>query len=676
MPPPFIRQLQTLCVCLLLAGPACAQKILNVPIRFGSVVPADFTKLPAATDTTAAEAEYLCDFGNSKIVGSRDHFQVVFERTARLRINRKAGYEWATVQVPLYTKDGSAERLSNLKGFTYNLQDGRVVQVKLNPDPLFREKLDKNHVQVSFTMPEVREGSIVEFAYTITSDFIFNLQDWQFEHSIPVRWSEYRATIPQFYNYKSITRGYLPFAVQETTAVPYSTTYNMSAENGLAPSQDTHISGQAMQLRWVMKDVPAFRSEPFMTTPHDYMRSVHFELAGSDFTGKDYHDLTGKWETLWKTLQQDEEFGKALTGAAPLAAEAKALQGKYAEPRARAAAVLALVQRSIRYNGQPRVFVSQPLRRAFEQHLGNAADVNLLLVQTLRQAGLQATPLLLSTRDHGQVQTTMPVITQFNYVAAHLTLPDNADLLLDATEPQLPLGFLPERCLNGQGCLANAEGRWLQLKPAANHTQFRSAKFHLSPQGLLEGTAKLEYGGYAGLEARRQIRESSSGDYLGRISRRWTDWQPAALKLLALDSVRKPLAVELNLRFAPDNPDAAMYYVPLLKALDVMPHPFQSESRVYPVNLGMPHDYTSMVTLLLPPNFVVQELPANVLLSLPNGGGRFMYQASQVSPGTIQVTTRLQLLKADYGPEEYAALREIHQRAAAKCAEMLVVRRN
>lgn len=667
--------MRVLAACLLVAGPLTAQKITNMPIQFGKVQPADFANPPAATDTAAAEAEYLCDFGNSKIVGSNDHFQVVFERTARLRINRKSGYEWATVQVPLYTKDGNSERLTNLKGFTYNLQDGRVSQVKLSSEPVFKEKLDKNHLQVSFTMPEVRENSIVEFSYTIISDFIFNLQDWQFEHSIPVRWSEYRANIPQFYNYKSIIRGYLPFAVEENTTVPYSTSYNMSPDAGLGPTKDMRISGQAMQLRWVMKDVPAFRSEPFMTTPHDYVRSVHFELAGRDFTGHDYVDLTGKWETLWKTLSEDEEFGKAITSPAPLAAEAKVLQAKYPDPTARAAAVLALVQRNVQYNGQPRIYVSQPLRRTFEKHLGNAADVNLLLVQTLRQAGLQATPLLLSTRDHGQVQTNLPVITQFNYVAAHLTLPNLPDVLLDATEPQLPLGFLPERCLNGQGCLADATGRWLPLKPAASHVQYRTAKLRLTPQGLLEGTVKLEYGGYAGLEARRQIRESSTGDYLGRISHRWSDWQPAAVKLVALDSVRKPLAVELNLSFPSDNPDAALFYLPLLKAVDMMPHPFKAENRIYPVNLGMPREYTGLVTLTLPANFTVQELPASVLLALPNGGGRFSYQASQISPETIQIATRLQLSKSDYSPAEYAALREIHQRAASKYAEMLVVRR-
>lgn len=667
----IIRRWQLLC-CLLLAGPIMAQKTPNMPIRFGSVAPTDFSSSPA--DTTTAAAEYLCDFGTTKIIGAQDHFQVVFERTARLRINRKAGYDYATVRVPLYTKDGSSERFTNLKGFTYNVEGSKISQVKLNPDPVFREKVDKNHVQVAFTMPDVREGSIVEFSYTITSDFIFNLQEWQFEHSIPVRWSEYRVAIPQFYRYKTVTRGYRPFAVQESTTVPYSTAYNMSSDNHMAPSRNALLTGVALQLRWVMKDVPAFRSEPFMTTAYDYARSVHFELAGSDFTGNNYHDLSGKWETLWKTLQQDEEFGKALMAAAPLAAEAKALQLKYPVPAARAAAVLALVQRNVRYNGQQRVYASQPLRRTYEKHLGNSADVNLLLVQTLREAGLAATPLLLSTRDHGQVQTTMPIITQFNYVVAHVALPDKPTVFLDATEPQLPMGYLPERCLNGEGCLANADGTWLPLKPPASHLELRTATFRLTPQGQLEGTAKLEYGGYAAVQASRQIRESSAGEYLGRVQRRWVDWQPTNLKLITADSARNAVAVELAVSLPTDNPDAALFYLPLLKVLANTSHPFQSEQRVFPVDLGMPHEYTDLVTLTLPANFTV-ETPANVALALPDGGGRFLYQASQPNPETVQIATRLQLYKPVYSPNEYAALREFHQRAMAKYAEMLVVRR-
>ncbi|WBO84919.1 DUF3857 domain-containing protein [Hymenobacter yonginensis] len=657
------------------ATPAFAQQAPAPPIKFGSVRSTDFVPAPAASDTAAAVAEYLCDYGTSRLVGGNDKFQVLFERTTRLQIHRKAGYSYATVRVPLYTRDGQYERLTNLKGSTYNLQDGRVVQTKLAADPAFREQLDKNHVLMSFTMPAVREGSIVEFSYTITSDFIFNLQDWQFEHSIPVRWSEYRATLPQFYHYKTITRGYLPFAVKEETVVPYTTTYS-SRPQGLAPGQDSHLSALALQLRWVMKDVPAFRTEPFLTTPHDYMRSVHFELAGTDFTGHDYQDVTGKWPALWKVLEKEEHFGLLLSGRSPLAAAAKTLRQQHDDPKDRAAAVLALVQRTVKHNGKTALFGSQPVRRTLELRLGNTADVNLLLVSTLRAAGLTATPLLLSTRGHGQMQQLVPALSQFNYVAAHVQLPDSSDLLLDATEPQLPAGLLPERCLNGQGCLADASGRWLTIRPAARHLEFRTAKLHLTEQGALDGSLKLEYQGYAGLEARRSIRQTSVADYLASLQRQWTEWQPAPPKLLLSDSAQAAVAVEMALHLpAPDNPQATLLYLPVMRLLGAVPYQFRAPTRHYPVDFAMPHEYTSLVTLTLPPGTTVQELPASVVLALPNAGGRFQYQVTQLNPETVQFMARLQLSRAEYSPAEYAALRELHQQAAAKCGEMLVLSR-
>ncbi|PJJ58944.1 DUF3857 domain-containing protein [Hymenobacter chitinivorans] len=658
---------------LLFTTPLLAQKTAPAPIVYGGVTAADFTPLPQA-DSTQAPAEYLCDYGTSKIEGGRGQFQVIFERTTRLRIHRKAGYRYATVRVPLYMRDGKIERLVRLRGMTYNLQDGRLVKTKLNPDALFREELDKNHLQYTFTMPEVREGSIVEFSYVINSDFIFNLQDWQFEHRIPVRWSEYRAFLPQFYTYKTITRGYLPFVVNESLTVPYATTYT-SESVGMIQGTEQHLMALAQQLRWAMKDVPAFHDEPFMTTPTDYLRSVHFELAGVNFDGT-YRDLTGQWQGIWERLSTDDEFGAAMTKPTPaLQAQAQVLRQRFpSDSLARAAAVLALVQRSVVYNDEQRIYASQPLRRTVERRLGNSADINLLLVQTLRAAGLPATPLLLSTRDHGQVQMDVPVISQFNYVAAHLKLPGRPDVLLDATEPQLPLGMLPERCLNGEGRLADASGRWVPLKATGRYIDYRTARLQLSPNGELTGTVKLEYGGYAAVAARRQIRQTSAASYLGQLSRRWQDWQPTKPELLP-DSLPKPLSVELHLQHTPANAEAALLYLPLLNLPDALPYDFKTENRIYPVNFGMAREHVTVVTLTLPKGYIVQEIPAKLTMEIPGGTGRYVYQVTQPTPGSVELTARLQLNRAEYSSQEYGALRELNRRIIAKQNEPLVLKR-
>ncbi|GGF20782.1 DUF3857 domain-containing protein [Hymenobacter cavernae] len=657
---------------------------LKDPIQFGEVTAADFaTVAPTSRPDSAAPAEILCDFGKSRIEGAREKFQVIFERVARIRILRKAGYEWATVQVPLYVKDNEVEELQKLKGITYNLVDGNLVKDKLDISKAgFKEVIDKNHRLYSFTLPNVREGSIIEFSYTIKSDFVFNLQDWQFQHDVPVRWSEYRATLPQFFRYKQTIRGYLPFAVQETQAVPYSTSYSEDAKDGFGnrltmnSGHNAVITGQALQCRWVLQNAPAFREEPFMTTARDYIRSVNFELSGSDFSrsGNDYHDVTGTWEKIADNLQKEELFGALLKQNAPLGAEAQALQKAAASPAERAAAVLALVQQQVKYNGQERIYASQSLRKVCEQHLGSSSDVNLLLVQTLRAAGLEANPLLLSTRRHGRIQTNLPEQSQFNYVIAHVALPDKSDLLLDATEPLLPAGVLPERCLNGEGRLIATTGRWVPLVPAKRYVQFTTAQLALDDKGGLQGKLHLEYDGYAGLEARKQVLALGESTYQTQLTRRWSDWRfTGPLVLQGLQDPSKILQADLPLALpAPETP-AALLYLPLAQTLGQLTNPFKHEERQFPVDFSMPHEYMQMVTLTLPTSYVVQEKPANVVLALPNNGGKFLYSVTQPTPSTLQIISRLQLLKSVYSPDEYGALREFYNRAIAKHAEMLVL---
>lgn len=469
----------------------------EAPIHFGKVEAQDF----AATSDTAAVAEVLCDYGKSRVEGARDGFQVIFERTTRLRILRKAGYAWATVEVPLYQRGTDEERLMYLKGFTYNLVDGKVVADKLASEAVFRKKVDEHHVQCSFTLPNVREGSIVEFSYTVKSDFLFNFQDWQFQHSIPVRWSEYRVVIPLFFVFKETTRGYLPFAIKESKEVPYATSYSESATGpygigSIGTDRTARITTLARSARWVMKDVPAFVEEPFMTTPHDYLASLNFELSGMQFPNEKFRDIAGTWEKITEDLLKDEQFGGALSAKSPLAAEAAGLIARFPKPTERLTAALALVQEHVRYNGQNRLHTTMPLRRVVEQHSGNVAEINLLLLQTLRAADLAADPVLLSTRSHGFIQTEVPVLNQFNYVVVLVKLPDQPEMLVDATEPLAPAGMLPERCLNGQGRLLATPGRWVPLiTPNNTYLRYTMGQLQVTEQGGLQGIVKLEQSG-------------------------------------------------------------------------------------------------------------------------------------------------------------------------------------
>ncbi|AII51180.1 DUF3857 domain-containing protein [Hymenobacter sp. APR13] len=668
-----VRRLALPGLALLLAGPISAQKLLPPPIKFGSVTKDDFTPTAAAD---SAAAEVMCDFGQSRIVGAQDGFELLFERTSRLRIHRKAGYSYATVQVPLYHRDGTQEKLMQLKGFTYNLEPGtgKLLKTPMRTEAVFSRKRSEYVDEYAFTLPDVREGSILEFTYTVRSGFLNNLQDWQFQQSIPVRWSEYRAVLPSFFRYKEVSHTYWPFAFDESTVQPYTTAYSQSPpdSHGKSVNQErsVSISTQAVHRRWVLKDAPAFRQEPFLTTPEDYLSRVDFELERIQFqpnTPPRY--LAGTWPEIEQELLKNKNFGGYLDQSTPLTSAATALRTTHPDPAARAAAARALVQQVVGYTGENRLYAFETPKKVCERRHGSAAEVNLLLIRTLRDAGLEAQPLLLSTRDNGRVQTELPVLTQLNYPIAYVPGLPAGQQLLDATDPTLPVDMLPEHCLNEQGRLLGPTGRWVPLVATQPHLQFTRATLQLDDAGALAGTIRQEYAGYAASPARR-----AGPDLLVKWQKDHPDWTVKRREETAT-APGTPLVLALDAHLPAPEAAGRTLYVRPLQTLAPTASPFQTEDRRYPVDLPAPRRAEYQVTLTLPQGYTATTLPTDANLSLPGNGGRFIYSISQPTPQTLAISSRLLLTKTHYQPEEYAALRALYAQALAKMAEPIVVQK-
>jgi len=653
------------------------------PVQLGQPVPADFEARNFVGDS-AASAVVLCDYGNARFGSTAGEMNIISERITRLKILKKAGYDYATVEVPLYHSDNGTEKLSNLRGFTYvRGADGKISKTKLDESKAFEEKRT-NHLNVrKFTLPNVQEGAVIEYAYTVSSTYFSNYQDWTFQREIPTRWSEYRTSIPQVYHYKTLYRGYLPFAINEMGQGSVSLLLTNRVHDGAGPLAGTDVGNLGVSMsteqhRWVMKDAPAFRPEPYMTTANDYLARMTFELAGTQLPNEEYHDLTDSWTKKNKVLLDHELFGLALKHSDFLSAAVQPLLAKYPDPAARAAAVRELVLQHIKYDGTNHYAASAPLKRSYELHRGTAGDVNLLLVAALRQAGLSTLPVLLSTRAHGQVSQEYPLLEQFNYVVALVELPDQKELLLDATEPLLPAGVLPTRCLSEVGHTVpdTGEGRWVSLVPSQRYTHFQEVKLTLDAQGNLSGQVKEEHGGYSGLEAREKLQQLGEKKYVTELASQHPSWEVPNYKFAAVSEVAKPLGLSYELRQAASTPGTAQeLYIQPLEAFGERQNPFRHEQRLFPVDIGMLQQEVITVTLTLPAGYTA-ELPKPASLVLPDKGGRYLYSASSPAPGTVQLLSRLTLDKPVYSAAEYTALRELYRQMLAKQAEALVIKKS
>src|SRR5579863_1681803 len=126
-------------VLLAVTTPLCLRAQDKLPVKFGKVTPDDFKVTAAALDTAAAVV-VVADFGSSSFDGNNTGwFDGVFHRSKRIRILKRTGFDAATIMIPLYKSGIVIEKISGLKASTYTLEDGKVVETKLDSKSIFTD---------------------------------------------------------------------------------------------------------------------------------------------------------------------------------------------------------------------------------------------------------------------------------------------------------------------------------------------------------------------------------------------------------------------------------------------------------------------------------------------------------------------------------------------------------
>jgi len=632
---------------------------------------------------TSASAVVLGDYGDVAFnyVQGEGSWYINFTRHRRIKILKKSGYEWANHQILLYDHGSLSEKVTAIKGFTYNRVDGKTEKEKLTKKSQFREEVSEYYNATKFTMPNVREGSIIEYVYTIKSDYLFQLPTWQFQYTIPVAWSEYNVTIPEYFAYKQLMKGYELLAVNENTTgtetiILTNTERTYDRQGVQSQYSQNNIEFRTEIYRMVAKDMPAFIEEPMITTAENYKASMDFELAIVQMPNSLMRNYTATWESINKSLLEHEDFGGQLSGGIFLNDEVERINSGYERPFDRMHAVYHFVQNHMKWNNSNGKYATASLRSTFNDKNGSAADVNLLLTLMLRKAGLNANPVILSTRSNGVINPGYPMQTQFNYVIAQVTI-DGESYLLDATDPLCPLDLLPARCLNGSGRLICEKGTdWISLKPNKSYDYTCTADLILDSQGEMTGKMVIDRNDYAAYRFRKNLEsEKSMEKYIESLENANNGLTIENYSHANVDTIYNPVKEEYNISIE-DNARVTsdfIYFNPLLYE-QVEANPFKLQERKYPVDYSYPRHEKYVLTISIPQDYRIEEIPESMSLNLPDNSAVFNYKIS-VEENKIHLENNFSINKNIFLFSEYQALKEIYDKMVEKHAEQIILKR-
>lgn len=671
----------TLLILLICTFPFVNISAKEKKITFGKIDKEDLEMQVYEKDSSAS-AVVLYDYGTSEIEYVQNiGWKLLFKRHQRIKILKAEGVDYGDYSISLYQGRGDSEELGGIKAITFNLENGKVVKNELKRKDVHTEKVNEYWNTESFSLPQVKAGSVIDVKYTVDCKAFFrNIRPWKFQRGIPTLYSEYFVKIPEYFHFRKFVRGFESFETFKEDAIPTTITLSSISRTGEFSAVKSEYNVNTIRLmdntyHWVAKDMPALDDEAFVSSIDNYIQQVDFELQSVKMPEGKLHNYSQSWESINEDLTNDFEFGKMVFGKhGYLSGKVAELTSNIDDDTEKIKAIYKYVANNFKHNGISSIY-PQDARKTWKDKNGNVADINLLLAAMLNEAGFDAKPVILSTRNNGIF--VYPTVTGFNYVVVQCSY-DKGKVLLDATQSYYGFNQLPFKCYNGTGLIIGGkQPDWIDLMTLGKSTLKYTSQLQLQTDGTLTGWMRATRSGLSALRMRSDIRDFTNLDeYKEDFADKKADWSIDDQNFKNLEETDKPLVQDLKLDINNAVVDGGerIYFTPTVFCYDDE-NPFKLNEREYPVDFGCRFSEGEMITFMLPEGTEVEQLPKSEVITLPGEKAVFRYGIQKLGEDKLQVFNSLKINQSVFLPEEYKYLQEFFNKIIEKHNEQVILKK-
>ena len=603
-------------------------------------------QLTGVAEDPEANIVILFDRGEIKI---SPHFKLEMEIHKRIKILTEAGKEYANVKIRYWHED----KIKNLEAASYS-PDGK--KHELDDDNIYEEGTKKWKDKV-FAIPGVDVGSVIEYKYTLYSDYITNLEPWFFQSNEFTKLSEICVYLPLGFKYSAL----------EKNLINYNTYKNSELARNPFDFRE-----KCTKYTWRLTDVPPIKDEPYMFAKHDYYAQILFQLVA-------YRDayqnvtLAKRWdnvaERVWDNL---EDYIDQDGGLEDLAKE-KTADCSTDEEKAR---TLYNFVRSQIKTTKNIGFLSNGLKEpqdVYKEKAAGSNEKNLLLINLLNHIGLEARPLLISTRSHGHLSTTWVQLMQFNRLITYLKI-GGKTFYLNPGETYSPFGVLTPEYNVEEGLLIDkTKGQIVGIKAPKTRGNIKvKTNALIKEDGSLYCSTDINYTKINAVLKREDIDRDNLSKYIeDDFKDIFADAVIDSFEFVDLDSVDKPLTIKVSYH-VPDYVENAgqliIFEPPLL--LELKKNPFVREKRTFAVDFKHQTSHSETVKMFFPKSMKISEIPQKTSFKMPKLKFTKIYFDSD---NTIEITRSFRLGRTHFGSSEYAKLKQIYEKIVQSDQDKIVL---
>ncbi|MGS2761284.1 hypothetical protein [Sinomicrobium sp. M5D2P9] len=621
----------------------------EVRFDFGNVDSEYLNMLHYDKDTTAS-ALVLYEKGISEI--AKNGFGNVVLSTEiirRIKILKKDGINEATLEIPLQKSLESKKRERFIEAEALSVAPDRTVR-RLAKKDIFTDNVSEAYDVVKFTVPNVKEGTVIDYRYKVESPFFYNFNSWRFQSGIPKIYSQYATTIPANYKYNVKLTGFLKLDHKESVLKKDCFYFQGVGKADCVSST------------YIMKDIPAFKEEDYMISKYNYLSAIDYELEtfqGFDGMKKKY---TKSWKDVDKEIKYREEIGRQARKENYFGKLIPKEISDMPQGMEKAKKIYYYLQDQLFWNGKNYIFTRVDVKDAFEKKSGSTADLNLILLNFLKAAGFKANFMLLSTRNTNLPTKLYPIISEFNYLVIKLDM-DEKSFLLDLTDKNLPFGILPFRALNGYGRVMDMDGGsyWYDIVPEKHTQTIISTQISLTGDKYASIKTREASSFYHALSKRKEIQNMTGEAYKEHLQDEYDKKGLYELEEYTISGDEDPdeqLIEEYSFQMKKDSTSRMLLLNPFVVGR-IDKNPFTLEKRTYPVDFGYPFAYVYLVVIDLGDDYEIVELPAEKMMKLEDGSGKLLFHSSR-NGNSVVINTRLQFTRPVYTAQEYEGLKKLY----------------
>ena len=588
---------------------------------------------------------------------STQYTVTIITKHKRVKILSEKGLSNANVTIAYYSK-GHFEKISDIEAQTINLVNDTLKFTPVDKSLIYNQEANKVVKTITLSFPGAKVGSVIEYSYKTKIDFAGVIPPWELQGELPVRYSELNANIQKGFEYKIFTR----------VRNPYDKLKQEAIRNKSKDSIGTHYV-------WAVKNIPSFKDEPYTTCAEDNIQWLRFYPVLTPYS---ILYMTFSWGFIANQKMNSESFKDLL--AIDLKDEYRMLPeaAKLPTEEEKIGFIFNKIKNGVKWTGQNSWGIGDGIKKAWEKKQGTSGQINFILYNFLRMAGINSCPTYVSTRSNGKLEPDMPGLGGFNSLVLTVTTAAKKTYILDASNKFNSYNAIPFNILNCYSLRLDPDKKDYDLKTIKDSVPLMkiiSVSALVKPDGKLEGSVNILTTGNNKTHNLQQYEELGEAKYKDELRNNDNNLKIISYKRENVENDTLQLNERMDFRLDLASSDENYIYVNPTLLTSLNSNPFLSENRQSVIDFGNLNSWSIRSIYKTPAGYKVESLPKSVSMVMPNKSIEFKRYVA-IEEGTISIHYFIDFKRSIFTADEYPEIYDFYKKMYEMLNEQIVLKKS